>query len=149
MTVQVTPVRTTGAARTERTDSTAAVQQDLMGHNVKQVTKAKIHCPSYVRRFLITFYVVCTAFTFKLPEKGRNIFFLFQLFILQILLLLFLSSMASINFLRYLLKTDIDDCSSHPCKNNGTCTDRVNRFNCNCEPGFNGTQCETGNYSQN
>ena len=73
-----------------------------MGHNVKQVTKAKIHCPSYVRRFLITFYVVCTAFTFKLPEKGRNIFFLFQLIILQILLLLFLSSMASINFLRYL-----------------------------------------------
>ena len=148
MTVQVTPVRTTGAAQTEWTDSTAAVQQDLMGHNVKQVTKAKIHCPSYVRRFLITFYVVCTAFTFKLPEKGRNIFFLFQLFILQILLLLFLSSMASINFLRYLLKTDIDDCSSHPCKNNGTCRDRVNRFNCNCEPGFNGTQCETGKYSQ-
>ena len=43
------------------------------------------------------------------------------------------------------LKTDIDDCASHPCKNNGTCTNRVNGFNCSCAPGFNGTQCETGN----
>ena len=46
-------------------------------------------------------------------------------------------------------KTDIDDCASHPCKNNGSCTDRVNGFNCSCTPGFNGTQCETGNCSQN
>ena len=46
-------------------------------------------------------------------------------------------------------KTDIDDCASHLCKNNGSCTDRVNGFNCSCAPGFNGTQCETGNYSQN
>ena len=43
------------------------------------------------------------------------------------------------------LKIDIDDCASHPCKNNGTCTDRVNGFNCSCAPGFNGTQCKTGN----
>ena len=46
-------------------------------------------------------------------------------------------------------KTDIDDCASHPCKNNGTCTDQVNGFNCSCAPGFNGVQCETGNYIQN
>ena len=46
-------------------------------------------------------------------------------------------------------KTDIDDCASHPCKNNGTCTDRVNGFNCSCALGFNGSQCETGNFSQN
>ena len=50
----------------------------------------------------------------------------------------------------YLIPQDnIDDCANHPCKNNGTCTDRVNAFNCSCAPGFNGTQCETGNYSQN
>ena len=47
--------------------------------------------------------------------------------------------------LPYLLKTDIDDCADHPCKNNGTCADRVNGFNCSCALGFNGTQCETGN----
>ena len=38
MTVQVIPVRTTGPAQTEWTDSTAAARQDLMGHNVNQVT---------------------------------------------------------------------------------------------------------------
>ena len=149
MSVQVIPVRTTGAAQTELTDLTAAVQPGLMEHNVKQVTKTKMLCSLYVGSFLITFCVICSAFTFKLPKKGRNIFLLLQLFILQILLLLFLSSVAAINFLRYLLKTDIDDCTSHPCKNNGTCTDRMNGFNCNCAPGFNGTQCETGNCSQN
>ena len=42
-------------------------------------------------------------------------------------------------------KTDIDDCASHLCKNNETCTDRVNGFNCTCVTGYNGTQCETGN----
>ena len=38
MIAQVIPVRTTGPARTELTDSTAAVHQGLMEHNVKQVT---------------------------------------------------------------------------------------------------------------
>ena len=52
---------------------------------------------------------------------------------------------SGINSLPYHLETDIDDCTSHPCKNNGTCTDRVNGFNCSCAPGFNGTQCEKGN----
>ena len=41
MTVQVIPVRTTGPVQTEWTDSTAAAHQDLMEHNVKQVTVAK------------------------------------------------------------------------------------------------------------
>ena len=45
-------------------------------------------------------------------------------------------------------ETDIDDCASHPCKNNGTCTDRVNGFNCSCAQGFNGTQCQTGKSKQ-
>ena len=52
---------------------------------------------------------------------------------------------SGIKSLPYHLETDIDDCASHPCKNNGTCTDRVNGFNCSCTPGFNGTQCEKGN----
>ncbi|XP_078346924.1 uncharacterized protein LOC144632199 [Oculina patagonica] len=40
------------------------------------------------------------------------------------------------------VKMDIVDCASQPCKNNGTCTDQVNGYNCSCAPGFNGTQCE-------
>ena len=39
MTAQVIPVRTTGPVQTEWMDSTAAVYQDLMEHNVKQVTE--------------------------------------------------------------------------------------------------------------
>ena len=38
MTVQAIPVRTTGPAETKCTDTTAAAHQDLMAHNVKQVT---------------------------------------------------------------------------------------------------------------
>ena len=38
MIVQVIPVKTTGPAQTKWTDSTAVAHQDLMEHNVKQVT---------------------------------------------------------------------------------------------------------------
>ncbi|XP_053355426.1 sushi, nidogen and EGF-like domain-containing protein 1 isoform X2 [Clarias gariepinus] len=38
---------------------------------------------------------------------------------------------------------DIDECSSNPCQNGGTCTDKVNSFTCQCPPGFTGTLCET------
>ena len=43
MTVQVIPVRTTGPVQTEWTVSIAAAHQDLMAHNVKQVTNSKVH----------------------------------------------------------------------------------------------------------
>ena len=80
---------------------------------------------------------------FKLLEKTSNKFLQSVLFFLLILQVQ--SNITQFNFLPYLLKTDIDDCAGRPCKNNGTCTDRVNRFNYSCAPGFNGTQCETGN----
>uniref|UniRef100_K1PT21 Sushi, nidogen and EGF-like domain-containing protein 1 n=1 Tax=Magallana gigas TaxID=29159 RepID=K1PT21_MAGGI len=37
---------------------------------------------------------------------------------------------------------DIDECLPDPCHNNGTCTDLVNNYQCNCAAGFNGTNCE-------
>lgn len=37
---------------------------------------------------------------------------------------------------------DIDECLPDPCHNNGTCTDLVNDYQCNCVAGFNGTNCE-------
>lgn len=42
-------------------------------------------------------------------------------------------------FLKY---TDIDDCLTDPCENNGTCTDLVNDYQCGCVTGFNGRTCE-------
>ena len=53
MTAQVIPVRTTGHAQTEWTDSTAAVHQDLKAHNVKQVIETdnvtiRIFCMSNI-----------------------------------------------------------------------------------------------------
>ena len=38
--------------------------------------------------------------------------------------------------------TDIDECSSNPCLNGGTCTELSNGFSCTCFPGFNGTVCD-------
>ncbi|XP_030647438.1 LOW QUALITY PROTEIN: sushi, nidogen and EGF-like domain-containing protein 1 [Chanos chanos] len=37
---------------------------------------------------------------------------------------------------------DVDECSSYPCQNRGTCTDKINSFTCHCPPGFTGTLCE-------
>ena len=44
------------------------------------------------------------------------------------------------------LISDIDECESGPCQNNGTCTDGTNLFSCQCMPGWNGTKCETSKH---
>ena len=38
--------------------------------------------------------------------------------------------------------TDIDECSSNPCKNGGNCTDAVNMYRCECAADFDGDNCE-------
>ena len=43
--------------------------------------------------------------------------------------------------------TDIDDCSSNPCQNGGTCIDGVNMYTCNCGVGYNGDHCDTCKFS--
>jgi hypothetical protein len=37
---------------------------------------------------------------------------------------------------------DIDECSSNPCLNGGTCTDQVNGYSCTCVAGYTGNRCE-------
>lgn len=43
--------------------------------------------------------------------------------------------------------TEINECESEPCFNNGTCTDMVNSYTCECaNTGFEGAYCEIGTY---
>lgn len=39
-------------------------------------------------------------------------------------------------------ETDIDECASMPCKNNGVCNNLVNSYSCNCPLGYAGNNCE-------
>ena len=41
---------------------------------------------------------------------------------------------------------DIDDCVGQTCSSMGTCTDLVDDYKCECNPGFTGKDCETSNY---
>ena len=41
---------------------------------------------------------------------------------------------------------DKNECESNPCKHSGTCTDALNRYTCNCAPGFTDSNCETRVY---
>ena len=43
-----------------------------------------------------------------------------------------------------ILTLDIDECSSSPCQNGGTCVDGINRYDCSCTVGYTGVDCETG-----
>ena len=55
------------------------------------------------------------------------------------------------NFLEYnytliycFLCSDVNECTSNPCQNDGTCTDLINSFTCECAIGYTGTSCEIG-----
>ena len=39
---------------------------------------------------------------------------------------------------------DINECDSNPCENGGTCTDMEDGYECACESGYTGDECETG-----
>ena len=40
--------------------------------------------------------------------------------------------------------SDVDECSSNPCENGGTCIDGINEYSCQCVAGYTGLNCETG-----
>ena len=40
-------------------------------------------------------------------------------------------------------QTDINECLSNPCQNNGDCTDGVNGYQCGCVDGFTGKYLST------
>ena len=41
--------------------------------------------------------------------------------------------------------TDIDECGSNPCVN-GQCQDGINQYQCMCDPGWTGVNCDVGTY---
>ena len=45
---------------------------------------------------------------------------------------------------RILFLSDINECRDVNCSGNGVCFDRVNGFNCVCNSGFFGDNCELG-----
>ena len=41
--------------------------------------------------------------------------------------------------------SEINECASSPCQNNGTCVDQIGNYMCHCPPDFyTGVHCETG-----
>ena len=50
-----------------------------------------------------------------------------------------------VTLIMFLSLLETDECDSNPCGNGGTCNDYVNGFNCTCDGGYEGTDCETGN----
>lgn len=39
------------------------------------------------------------------------------------------------------INSDIDECATQPCQNNGSCLDIVNGYRCFCTNGFTGKNC--------
>ena len=39
---------------------------------------------------------------------------------------------------------DIQECASDPCMNGATCLEGTNGYQCQCAPGFDGTNCDIG-----
>ena len=45
-----------------------------------------------------------------------------------------------------ILHAGIDECTSSPCQNGGTCIVGINSYNCSCDVGYVGDNCQTGNF---
>ena len=49
-----------------------------------------------------------------------------------------------IKVLHLFFSLEVDECSSTPCMNGGTCTDLINDYSCQCVTGYTDTNCTTG-----
>ena len=47
-------------------------------------------------------------------------------------------------FATFLSNLDVDDCIGHSCTNGATCVDAIAGYSCQCQAGYVGTWCETG-----
>ena len=74
--------------------------------------------------------ISCLRLKCVLPRTFSN----FVLWI-TVVILLFLPSVSR-------CQTNIDECMSGPCRNNGTCSDGINGYTCNCTADYIGADCE-------
>ena len=42
-----------------------------------------------------------------------------------------------------LILAPVDECSSNPCENEGTCIDNLSHYTCQCADGYNGVHCQS------
>ena len=49
----------------------------------------------------------------------------------------------------FMLYTDVDECETSPCQNQGACTNTPGGFNCGCPRGLEGVFCEDLNRKEN
>ena len=47
---------------------------------------------------------------------------------------------------KMIFNLDIDECASSPCQHGATCNESLARYDCTCAPGYNGTNCEIGEW---
>lgn len=45
------------------------------------------------------------------------------------------------NCVNIFIFSDINECASYPCQNNGRCMDLINEYKCYCTNGYIGTNC--------
>ena len=75
----------------------------------------------------------------KLHNRAANEYFKVYSFTRMWYILNYLAKL-----LCYAIFTDVDECSTSPCLNNGTCTNMEGDFNCSCTAGWTGDLCQTG-----
>ena len=123
----VSHVKTMPRAQITWTVTAVFVWPDLLDKLVKQVWELWV--PDYITRTFCsaTFFVSCKI-TFA-PHSIRRSF-----------------SNRIVHLWNFVtnFSTEIDECLSSPCQNNGSCRDHLNGYSCLCQTGFTGRNCESG-----
>ena len=116
MSVGPIPVKTERRVQIKLTTTRVLVQQDILAETVRQVS-------------IYTSVTISKRITLPDCKVLRLIQSRIYLYIKIVLLL-----------------ADINKCEPNSCKNEGTCTDKVNNYTCSCVAGYTGRDCQIGEY---